>query len=298
MQSSPNFSGRSRMGGEVVTPFCDGLPFALAPRPHPRLRLARNGMLAVLLTASTAAAGRAEPASPRATAGSLEPMLPEDPIQHLDPKGAYAVLGAGASWPQPVHYRDDRLGPLLPIRGEVLANPGFASELGLGYDFGRLRGELTSVHRQATIDAASSRWSVGPYPAAMLGADNARVTSNSGLASLYLDLPVAGTRWVPYLGGGVGFTALEARTTTIRLGRLESSFGGSGNLLAYQAKAGLAYRSSPRNDLFAEGVFQGAPSRTLGTLERSALINWGLRLGVRWRFGGGLQVAHAPGGMP
>lgn len=178
----------------------------------------------------------------------------------------------------------------------MLADPGFASERGLGFDFIRLRCELSWVRRQATIDAAASSWSVGPFRPTV-SRDSPKVSSNSGFASLYLDQPVPGTRLVPYLGGGLGFTALQARATTIQLRRFRSSFGGSSNLPAYQAKAGLAYRSSPRTDLFAEVVFLGSPSRSQGSLERSPLINWGLRFGLRWRFGGPVKAA-ATGAAP
>jgi hypothetical protein len=57
-------------------------------------------------------------------------------------------------------------------------------------------------------------------------------------------------------------------------------------MLGYQAKAGLAYRSSPRSDLFAEVVYQGSPAVSRDILDRSALTSWGYRLGVRYRFGG------------
>ena len=239
--------------------------------------------------------GEALAQSPPAAVQTAAPV-PPDPIQALDPKGPYGTLGVGVGWPQPVHYSDDRLGPLLPIRGEVLVNPGFTFERGLGYDFGRLRGEITWVYRQATVDSDSSRWTVGPYPA-IASRDTPRVTSNSGFASVYLDLPIQGTRLVPYLGGGLGFTALQSGSTTIQLRRFSSSFGGSGTLGAYQAKAGLAYRSSPRTDLFAEAVYQGSRARSQGSLDRSALINWGFRLGVRWRFWGSVQAA-APVATP
>ena len=64
-------------------------------------------------------------------------------------------------------------------------------------------------------------------------------------------------------------------------------------MLGYEAKAGLAYRSSPRTDLFAEAVFQGAASRSQGSIDRSAINSWGYRLGLRYRFGG-VHAAAAP----
>jgi opacity protein-like surface antigen len=199
-----------------------------------------------------------------------------------DPKGPYVSLGAGASWPQPIHYDDNQLGPLLPIQGTVLADPGFSADVGLGYDFGRWRTELSYVHRQAMI--TSSQWTVGPFPLAAAVADPV-VSSNSVFASLYLDLPVK-ARLVPYVGGGLGYSVVKASATTISLRGVSQSFGGGNNgTLVYQAKAGLSFRASPRSDLFSEVVFQGAPGRSNGSLERSALSSWGLRLGWRFRFG-------------
>jgi opacity protein-like surface antigen len=202
----------------------------------------------------------------------------------MDPRGVYASFGVGVGWPQPVHYADGRLGPVLPIRGTVQVDPGVTTELGLGYDFGWLRGELSWVHREAVI--GSSDWSVGPFPAAV-STGGGHVSSNSAFASLYLDFAQQDSRLVPYVGGGLGYTALHTSQTTIQLGGNTATFGGgTSGLLGYQAKAGLAYRSSPRTDLFSEVVYQGAPARSQDSLDRSALNNWGFRLGVRYRFSG------------
>ncbi len=242
--------------------------------------LVLTGLLSGLLAGFQAAGAGAEPLPP----------LPGP----ADPKGPYVSLGAGASWPQPIHYNDNQLGPLLPIKGTVLADPGFAADLGLGYDFGRWRTELSYVHRQATI--TSSKWSVGPFPLAAAVADPV-VSSNSVFASLYADLPI-NARLVPYVGGGIGYSALNTSATTISLRSGSQSFGGGSNgTLAYQAKAGLSFRASPRSELFSEVVFQGAPGRSSGSLERNALSSWGLRLGWRYRFGS-LQAGAAAATTP
>lgn len=199
-----------------------------------------------------------------------------------EPKGPYATVSAGASWPQPIRYDDSRLGPLLPIEGTVQVDPGFALDVGVGYDFGSLRSELTVVHRQGSIRQSS--WTVGAY-ALEARPSTSLVTSNSVFASLYLDVPV-NDRLVPYVGGGLGYTNVTSSSTDLTLGAVSQSVGGGSNGgLGYQAKAGLAYRSSPRSDLFAEAVYQGSPAVSRDTLERSALNSWGCRFGVRYRFG-------------
>lgn len=213
--------------------------------------------------------------------------LSGDRIAAMDPRGPYASFGVGVSWPQPVHYDDDRLGPALPIRGTVQVDPGVATDLGLGYDFGRLRAELSWIHREAVI--GSSSWSVGPFPVAANNGSG-RVSSDSAFASLYLDLAEQDSRLVPYVGGGLGYVALRTSPTTLVLGGNSASFGGgSANLMGYLAKAGLAYRSSPRTDLFGEVIYQGAPARNQDSLDRSALNSWGFRFGVRYRLSGAGQ---------
>ena len=103
---------------------------------------------------------------------------------------------------------------------------------------------------------------------------------------------------MPYVGGGIGYSALNASATTISLRSGSQSFGGGSNgIFAYQAKAGLSFRASPRSELFSEVVFQGAPGRSSGSLERSALSSWGLRLGWRYRFGS-LQAGAAAATTP
>jgi len=211
------------------------------------------------------------------------PGIQADAPQTRTTGNFYTTSSFGAYWPQPVDSTDTRLGPALPIRRQLQGNPGFAADLGLGYDFGRWRTEVSWVRRRGTL--ASSQWQVGSFP--LPSADeHGWVISNSLFASLYLDLPVPDTRLVPYLGGGIGATVLRTSSTTLQLGPNELQGGGGRNtLLGYQAKAGLAYRSSPRTDLFAEAVLQGSPARSQGTLQRSALTSWGLRLGLRMRLG-------------
>ena len=210
-------------------------------------------------------------------------LAPQPGSAQPEARGAYVTIGAGAGWPQPVRYSDTQLDGLLPIKGTVQNNPGFAGELGLGYDFGSLRTEISWVHRETSVE--SSTWSAGPYPLTTSGGDG-QVSSNSGFASLYVDLPV-NARLVPYVGAGLGYTRVSTNPTTVSFGSFSQSVGGGTNgLFGYQAKAGLAYQASPRTDLFAEAVVQGAPGRSEGSLDRSAFVNWGLRLGVRLRFKG------------
>lgn len=254
-------------------------------RQSPRLaaRLTGLGAAIVAIVPGPAALAQALPQPQTAPAAS-------NSLSEQDPRGFYGTLGAGVSWPQAIQYNGS-FKSRLAVDGTVQPDPGFASELGLGYDFGRLRSELTWLYRQSAI--GSSNWSIGPYRRD--ASSDTTLNSNSVFASLYLDLPLKNSRFVPYLGGGLGVTALQVGQSTIKLPQRDVSFsGGGGTFWGYQAKAGIAFRSSPRTDLFAEAVYQGAPGRTDSSLDRSALNSWGARLGLRYRFGGGTQPVSAP----
>ncbi|MEB3184262.1 MAG: hypothetical protein VKM97_00080 [Cyanobacteriota bacterium] len=190
-----------------------------------------------------------------------------------DPRGFYATLGIGASWPQSSTVRDTVLG--MPASTTVVYDGSFAAEAGLGYDFGAVRTELTAVYNRASITGAS-------------GGNTATGNRNatSIFASAFLDIPTR-SRWVPYLGGGIGYTTLGSGTVTASSGG-SSVVVNTGNLgvFGYQAKAGVAFIASDSTDVFLEAVFQGAPGTSSGSTSTGPFSSWGARVGFRLRFGG------------
>ncbi len=192
-----------------------------------------------------------------------------------DTRGFYATLGIGASWPQGSNVSN----PALSAPVTVNYGGSFAGEAGLGYDFGAVRTELTYVYNRGSITGASGGTTA-------TGNRNA----SSVFASAYLDIPTQ-SRWVPYVGGGIGYTNLSSGTVTA--GAIASSSGtpvtlNSGNqgLFGYQAKAGVAYIASDSTDVFLEGVYQGAPGYSAGSTTYGPYNSWGARVGFRLRFGG------------
>ncbi len=183
-----------------------------------------------------------------------------------EPRGFYATLGIGASWPQSTTISN----PALTAPITVSYGGSFAAEAGLGYDFGAIRTELTYAYDRASILGASSGTSAS-------GNRNA----SSVFASAYLDIPTR-SRWVPYLGGGIGYTTLSSGATQSSL----SLNGGNQDLFGYQAKAGVAYIASQSTDVFLEGTYQGAPGYSSGATSDGPYASWGARVGFRLRFGG------------
>lgn len=195
-----------------------------------------------------------------------------------EPRGFYATLGIGASWPQSTTSSN----PALTAPITVNYGGSFAAEAGFGYDFGAIRTELTYAYDRASIRGASSGTNAS-------GNRNA----SSVFASAYLDIPTQ-SRWVPYLGGGIGYTTLSSGAINASNGGSSVSLnGGNQGLFGYQAKAGVAYIASQSTDVFLEGTYQGAPGYTSGATSDGSYNSWGARVGFRLRFGA--EPAAKPG---
>jgi len=105
------------------------------------------------------------------------------------------------------------------------------------------------------------------------------VDTNSVMASVYLDIPT-NSRWVPYVGGGLGYTSMAWGTGR---GALSQNAGSQG-ALGYQAKVGVSYLANKKTDVFVEGVYQGTSNFSIDTTNYDPLSSWGARLGARFRF--------------
>ena len=246
------------------------------------------------------------------------------PVSYEQGTGFYGTIGLGASWTQSVDANISE-----PPRsfnnafgsGVITANPsgtlnfggGFAGEAGIGYDFGAVRTELTYVYNNANVD--SGNINVNPRLAfnnnsniyngnARVNLSGGSVNTNSVMASAYVDIPT-GSRFVPYVGGGIGYTnvnwsanfdnnvrllvpALAPVPVTLPLNNALNgrNFSDSGNasLFGYQAKVGVSYVASCTTDVFAEGTYQGATGFEIQNVDYSSLNSWGARAGVRFRF--------------
>lgn len=223
-------------------------------------------------------------------------------------RGWYLTAGAGSTWESQIN--DSRTSSVYSSRlgqeifqdrsGDVNHGSGVAAEAGFGYDFGnQLRAELTYLFN--TTSLGSQRYSgsisyAGGGDAFSGWADvSGRVYRNSVLASLYYDIPTK-TRWVPYFGGGLGWTnvstsdmiydynvSLKSGGRSVGTSKVS---GGSGNAFGYQAKIGVSYIASKSADLFVEGNYQGNTSLNFGNGTTFGGINsFGVKAGFRYRFG-------------
>lgn len=203
----------------------------------------------------------------------------------MNRKGFYATLSAIAAWPQSINGSTSVLG--IDVSSVYKLDGGFALETGLGYDFGTVRGELTYIYGNAKLNTLEFT-ALGTTATA--SSTNGNANTNSVLASAYVDIPT-GSRWVPYLGGGLGYSNIhwDAFTASNNNGT-EAFNSGSQGVLGYQGKVGLSYLASKTTDLFVEGTYQGTTGFTVDNVIASVSVNyaplssWGARIGVRYRF--------------
>jgi hypothetical protein len=185
--------------------------------------------------------------------------------------GWYVTVGAGGAWASNWDFQDNLAD--YNFSGNSNLTGGFAVDGGVGYDFGAIRTELTYSFARASLHKVH----VDDFET-FNGSGN--IDKNDVMASVYLDLPFGD--WVPYIGGGIGYSNLSTPSYTIDGERF-----GSGNegLFGWQAKAGVAYVLNWNTDVYVEGTYSGASGFDSNDFSYSSFNNWGAKLGFRYRFG-------------
>lgn len=197
--------------------------------------------------------------------------------------GFYATLGLGAGWPQ-----SQTTSLVDPFNGRYVYDGGFAGDVGLGYDFGALRAEITyafNSNTNPTLDFDGGRSSI----------DGSPVRLNSGYLSLYWDIPLS-SRIIPYIGGGIGGTSYSYGAGSVGGESYKADAVGT---FAYQGKAGVSVVLSRQADVYVEGTYQGGSGYVLSNEDYGPINVWGAKAGLRWRFRGApAPVAVAPAPAP
>ena len=182
-------------------------------------------------------------------------------------KGFYSALGVGYSAPQDATATGSVLG--VPYSSNLALTGGFAGEAAVGYDFGSVRTEVSFIYNNASANSVSvSLGRLGTITEPVTGGN---VNTLSTMASVYIDIPTT-SRWVPYVGGGLGYTTISFENATNK------------GALGYQAKVGLSYLADKKTDIFVEGVYQGTSNFSIDSVDFDPLSSWGARLGARFRF--------------
>ena len=156
--------------------------------------------------------------------------------------GFYATIGAGAT--SPFHSTLQGSPPAgSPLSHKLDTNAGLAPEVGVGYDFGGGRLEITGLYNRASITTATLQSAVTGQQA--LATDGKALQTFSAMLSGYIDIPVH-RKLELYLGGGIGIrqSRLPGFQIETPMGMLPIQ-GREQTLLGYQFKTGLTVKLRP-----------------------------------------------------
>jgi opacity protein-like surface antigen len=244
------------------------------------MRLIFFGLTVGFLALAPRAIAQSARASDDVAQTSLSQQVSTEFSSQAQLKGFYLTGALGGNWPQAANVH--KLNTATPYGFQEFHNSGVSIEAGLGYDFGQLRSEITYSYDTSLASSYSDYSGVYDY------SPRADVVKNNALVSLYWDIPLS-TRLVPYIGGGIGYTALNASPSG-QLGPIYtpySAYLASG--FGYQAKLGMSYLINRRSDVFAEAVYRGMASYQasdgIALNEYGNYNSLGFQIGARVRFG-------------
>jgi opacity protein-like surface antigen len=203
-------------------------------------------------------------------------------------KGWYATVGAGFVAPQSpsISLKEGD----FSVNGSQSQNTSFAGEVGIGYDFGPARGELTYTY----TPISTSSLSINDGAFTSVETFNYNVNLSAVMLSAYYDLKNK-SKLTPYLGGGLGPGIAVTQQRTLYSGEYVNAYtpSQSNTVLTYQLKAGVSYAAAPNADFFGEIGYLGftgastVVNSAVSVLDISQASNGGFmsKIGFRYRFG-------------
>jgi opacity protein-like surface antigen len=205
------------------------------------------------------------------------------PLPYEQATGWYLGVGLGAAWPTDTGVRTRNLDNrgFENVNGDLSFGGGFSGDLAVGYDFGAIRTELSYVYTRASVNDVSFSVNGNDYNLSSSGVIN----KNDIFASGYWDIST-GSRWTPYIGGGIGYTNLSTpRIKVSRDGDSVSTGTANRGLFGWQAKLGVSYGVSNASDVYLEGTYSGASGFSGDNIRYDSYNDFGAKVGFRYRFG-------------
>jgi len=192
------------------------------------------------------------------------------------PTGLYVTIGVGAT--SPLNRSLEGSTPLgAPLSLTLDTTAGLAPEVGLGYDFGGGRVEVTGLYNRAKLTSATLHSAFAEQQP--LATDGKAMETISAMLSGYIDIPV-NRKLELYAGAGIGTRqshtpGFQIKTPSGMIPIKDSQQ----TMLGYQFKTGLTVKLRPKRDLFVEGFYAGSQHPQQGT---TGIV--GVRGGSRWWF--------------
>jgi opacity protein-like surface antigen len=178
-------------------------------------------------------------------------------------------------------------GPGISGEGVLEFDTGYGANgaLGYGWDNFRLEGEIS--YREADISSLTvDSITVGSVAITSLGTfDVDGDASSLGLmANAWYDFDT-GTKWVPYIGGGVGGAQVTAQIDSIA--NVSVGFDESDWVFAYQAGAGIGYKITEAATVQLGYRYFGTSDpefKTGGVTDEVEFQSHNIEVGFRFRF--------------
>ncbi len=173
------------------------------------------------------------------------------PVLAEEQKSNYVTVGTGMSFTE-----NSDISTTIDSQdynGTAEFTNSFTGDIGVGRDFGSMRGEFTYGYTSTTSDSVtvSSDTVTATAPLAI------DYQIHSIQVGVYKDFP-SSWKWKPYAGGSVGFAQINFDDTTTTIDGVDYSFGDQqDNALIYQLKLGISWATSESSDLFVEAGYQG-----------------------------------------
>ena len=186
-----------------------------------------------------------------ASLSTISPLIAEEKA-----KGTYFVSSIGSGQMNDITFSEALGG------GTATFDAGFSGEIGVGYDFGNLRTELT--YNSTTT--------------ALAGTTGVDVNVKSFLISAAYDWR-ADKKWQPYVGLGVGASTVDINLDATVGGTAVTA--GDDNIATAKFKLGVNYEASKDIDVYGEFWGQGFDDFTIGLVEFTDITVSGVSLGIR-----------------
>ena len=188
-----------------------------------------------------------------ASLSAISPLAAEEKT-----KGTYFVGSIGSGVMNDIVFAASLGG------GTATFDPGFSGEIGVGYDFGDIRTELT--YNSTTTPLA--------------GTTGVDVDVKSFFLSAAYDWR-AEKKWQPYIGLGVGSSTVDINLAATVGGT--SITAGDDNIATAKFKVGVNYEASEKVDVYGELWGQGFDDFTIGLIQFTDVTVSGVSLGIRMK---------------
>ena len=166
---------------------------------------------------------------------------------NAEEKGTYFVGAVGAGQVADIDISSALGG------GEFEFDSGFTGEIGIGYDWGKVRAEFTYGSTQSDLTSIQNT-----------SIDGLGVEVTTWMASVAYDFR-ADKKWQPYVGFGMGTSKVDVEAAAT-VGNVAVTVNDD-DITSYKFKAGVNFEATDTLDVYGEIAAHALDDFTIGTLD-------------------------------